>query len=207
MDDKKELAGTKHINKWERVRKLLRNHPLEWFALLATLFSTAKYRYLFRCSQPGTIIGGRTQIANFSRVEIGAHCLILDNVYMRAGSDGFIKIAENCAVNSFAKLFGHGGIDIGKNSQVGPGVLITTTSHDFRNAMKTNFKCVRIGEWAWIGANAIILPGITIGKYSVIGAGSVVTKDVPDFAIAVGNPAKVIGENESAKANATVSTQ
>ena len=47
---------------------------------------------------------------------------------------------------------------------------------------------ITIGDGAWIGAGAIILPGITIGKYAVIGAGSVVTKDVPDYTIAAGNP-------------------
>ena len=47
-----------------------------------------------------------------------------------------------------------------------------------------------IGDGAWIGAGAIILPGITIGEYAVIGAGSVVTKDIPAYTIAAGNPCK-----------------
>ena len=51
---------------------------------------------------------------------------------------------------------------------------------------------VKIRENAWIGEKVIILPGVTIGKNSIIGAGSVVTKSIPDFAIACGNPAKVI---------------
>lgn len=56
-----------------------------------------------------------------------------------------------------------------------------------------------IGEGSWIGARAIILPGVTIGKFAVIGAGAVVSKDVPDYAVAVGNPARVVrywGEHE-----------
>lgn len=52
-------------------------------------------------------------------------------------------------------------------------------------------KPVHIGDDVWIGSNVIILPGVKIGSHSVIGAGSVVTKDVPEWAIAVGNPAKV----------------
>lgn len=51
---------------------------------------------------------------------------------------------------------------------------------------------VSIGDGVWIGNNVIILPGVHIGKKSIIGAGSVVTKDIPDFSIAVGNPARVI---------------
>ena len=51
---------------------------------------------------------------------------------------------------------------------------------------------VVIGSNVWIGANAIVLPGVTIGKGSVIGAGIVVTKDIPPYSVAVGVPAKVI---------------
>ena len=50
----------------------------------------------------------------------------------------------------------------------------------------------QIKEYAWVGAGATILPGVCIGRHAIVGAGSVVTKDVPDYAVAVGNPAKVI---------------
>lgn len=53
-------------------------------------------------------------------------------------------------------------------------------------------KPIVIGEGAWIGAGAIILPGVTIGKMATVGAGSVVTRDVPERCTAVGNPARVI---------------
>ena len=51
---------------------------------------------------------------------------------------------------------------------------------------------ITINDNVWIGANAVIATGVTIGKHFVIGTGSVVTKDVPDYSVAVGNPAKVI---------------
>lgn len=53
-------------------------------------------------------------------------------------------------------------------------------------------KPIRIQKGAWIGANAVILAGVSIGKHAIVGAGAVVTKDVPDYAVVVGNPAKVI---------------
>lgn len=53
-------------------------------------------------------------------------------------------------------------------------------------------KPVLICEGAWIGAHAIILPGVRVGAHAVVGAGAVVTKDVPDYGVAVGNPARVI---------------
>jgi acetyltransferase-like isoleucine patch superfamily enzyme len=152
--------SVEHINKLGRLRKLLRGHPLEWIRLFSTVWSTIKYRYIFRCAGQGTIIGGKTGINNFTRVKIGKRCLIQDQVYMRAGADGYINLGDQCAINSFAKLFGHGGIDVGANTQLGPGVTITTTTHDFRKTMRTEFRQVKIGQWAWVGANAVILPGI-----------------------------------------------
>ena len=53
-------------------------------------------------------------------------------------------------------------------------------------------KPVLIRESAWIGAGATILPGVCVGRHAVVGAASVVTKDVPDYAVVVGSPAKVI---------------
>ena len=53
-------------------------------------------------------------------------------------------------------------------------------------------KPILIKEDAWIGAGATILPGVCIGKHAVVGAGSVVTRDVPDYAVVVGSPAKVV---------------
>ena len=60
-----------------------------------------------------------------------------------------------------------------------------------RNSVLT-LKPVVIKKDAWVGAGATILPGVTIGKHAVIGAASVVTHDVPDYAVAVGNPARVV---------------
>lgn len=55
---------------------------------------------------------------------------------------------------------------------------------------------ITLGDDVWIGANSVILPGVTIGRGAVIGAGAVVTKDIPEYAIAVGNPARVIKYRE-----------
>lgn len=187
-----------HINKKEYLLKLLRSNPLELLPVFSTSLKTFQYRYLQRCIGKNSIVGKGTEIFNFSNVKIGAHCLIQDHVYIRAGFQGKITISDYCAINSFAKLFGHGGIEIGDYTQLGPGSLITTTAHDYQQNLKTEFKKVTIGKWVWIGACCIILPGITIGDNTVIGAGSVVTKDIPSYSVAVGNPACVIKKNEKA---------
>lgn len=58
---------------------------------------------------------------------------------------------------------------------------------------------ITVGDDTWIGANVTILPGVTIGKYCLIGAGSVVTRDVPDYAIAAGVPARILGDVRGAE--------
>ena len=81
---------------------------------------------------------------------------------------------------------------------IGPNVTIATAGHPVqpdlrRKAIQFN-QPVHIGNNVWIGANALILPGVTIGDNSVIGGGSVVPKDIPANVVAVGNPCKVLRE-------------
>ena len=186
------VRRVEHIDKKAYLLKTLKSNPFELFPVLSTALKTFQYRYILRCVGLKTVVGKGTEIFNFSNVKIGSHCLIQDHVYIRAGLNGRVCIGEYCAINSFAKLFGHGGIYIGDYSQIGPGALITTTVHDYRGYMEADFRSVKIGKWVWVGAGSIILAGTTIGDKSVIGAGSIVTKDIPPDSVAVGNPAKVI---------------
>ena len=181
-----------HINKKQRLLRALKSNPFEWIPLVLTAITTFQYRYILRCAGKKSIVGRGTKIINFSNVKIGSNCLIQDFVYMRAGVDGSINIGDYCAINSFAKLFGHGGIEIHEYAQLGPGCLLTTTHHDYSDELKTEFRKIVIGRKVWIGANTVILPGVKIGDNSVIGAGSVVTKEIPPDSIAVGSPARVI---------------
>lgn len=89
-------------------------------------------------------------------------------------------------------------IYIGDNVMLGPNVVIAVAGHPIeperrRKVAQFNIP-VHIGNNVWIGAGAIVLPGITIGDNSVIGAGSVVTKDVPANVVAAGNPCRVLRE-------------
>ncbi|KAF7560831.1 hypothetical protein G7046_g3325 [Stylonectria norvegica] len=87
---------------------------------------------------------------------------------------------------------------IGEHANIGPNVTIVSVSHsmglDSKSKRLSSGKDVKIGDGAWIGAEATILPGVSIGKRAVVGAGSVVTKSVPDYHLALGNPARVIKE-------------
>jgi acetyltransferase-like isoleucine patch superfamily enzyme len=190
--------------------KVIRSDPFELLRLFSIGLNTSRYRYLLRCVGKGTIVGRHTEIINASRVRIGRGCLLQDAIYIRAGIEGRIVIGDRAALNSFCRIFGHGKVEIGEDTQLGPGSLITTTDHDYRRGeLETSFKSVVIGKGVWIGANVTVLPGIEIGDYAVIGAGSVVTKNIPPRAVAVGVPARVIkwieaefkGESEDSNLN------
>jgi acetyltransferase-like isoleucine patch superfamily enzyme len=86
-------------------------------------------------------------------------------------------------------------LTIGSNVSISPKVYIITAGHDPQSPTFSDKSApVVIEDFVWIGARAIILPGVTMGKGSVAGAGSVVTKNVAPFTIVAGNPAKVIGK-------------
>ncbi len=119
-----------------------------------------------------------------------------------------VNIEKNAVFSSRVRLGDYSGIGInakikgkctiGKYVMMGPDCTIYTSNHEFsdisRPMMEQGFspeKEVVIGDDVWIGGNVIILPGVKIGSHSIIGAGSVVTKDVPEYAIAAGNPATV----------------
>jgi acetyltransferase-like isoleucine patch superfamily enzyme len=83
-------------------------------------------------------------------------------------------------------------ITIGSKVCINDGVQLLTASHDVRDRhWSMRAAPIVIGDYAWIATGAVILPGVRIGEGAVIGAGAVVTRDVPDRALAVGNPARV----------------
>lgn len=91
-------------------------------------------------------------------------------------------------------------IEIGDEVVIAPRVHILCHDASSVHGKATKIGRVKIGKRTFIGANAIILPGVTIGENVIIGAGSVVTHDIPDGVIAAGNPARIIGdrtENEN----------
>lgn len=89
-------------------------------------------------------------------------------------------------------------IYVGDYTMFGPNVTIATAGHPIlpelrQKGLQYNMP-VRIGKNCWIGAGAILMPGVTIGDNVVIGAGSIVTKDIPSNVVAVGNPCRVMRE-------------
>ena len=91
-----------------------------------------------------------------------------------------------------------GPVCIGNNVNLAQGITVSALNHNFEDTTRRideqgiSTKPVMIGDDVWIGANAVILPGVTIGQHVVVAAGAVVTKDVPDYSIVAGVPAIVI---------------
>jgi maltose O-acetyltransferase len=92
-------------------------------------------------------------------------------------------------------LFSTAPIIIGEQTMIAYGVIIHTSTHDYNFHPMRRYRIdrpVSIGKHVWIGAGAIILPGVKIDDYAIVGAGSVVTAHVPEGAIVVGNPARIV---------------
>lgn len=132
-----------------------------------------------------------------SFIEIGSDTWLFYHCMLNT-SGGWIKIGNNCTVNSFAILYGHGGLDIGNGVRISAHVVIVPMNHIYKNPeipiwmQGETRKGIKIEDDVWIGAGAKVLDGVKIGKGSVIGAGAVVTKDIPPYSVAVGIPARVI---------------
>ena len=107
-----------------------------------------------------------------------------------------IEVGKNFFANYNCTILDVAKVTIGDNCFVAPNVAIYTAGHpiypDVRSAMWEYGKQVTIGDNVWIGGNTVICPGVNIGSNVIIGAGSVVTKDIPDWAVAAGNPCKVL---------------
>ncbi len=115
------------------------------------------------------------------------------------GSGFDIEIGDNSGLGLNSRV--SSPLSIGDNVMMGPDVIIYTQNHNFDRIDipmikqgDSEKKKVIIGNDVWIGARAVILPGISIGEGAIVGAGSIVTKDVPPYSIVGGNPAKIIRE-------------
>ena len=128
--------------------------------------------------------------------EVGENCYVEPPLHANWGCH--THFGNNVYANFNLTLVDDTDIYVGDSVLFGPNVVVAVAGHpvdpDLRRKVAQFNLPVHIGNNVWIGAGAIILPGIAIGDNSVIGAGSVVTKDVPANVVAVGNPCRVLRE-------------
>lgn len=177
---------------------------------------------LDKCIRLARLIAARSRATWFRmrgatldrKVNIGRNCVIWQPWTFSAGTrldmeeSVFIKTVAKTSVVSLGDFvfIGKGvefdvqeSLHIGSHVLIAPGVFITDHNHRVSARLRINqqdciAKSVRIEDDVWIGANAVVLPGVTLGKGSVIAAGSVVTRDVMPMTIVAGAPAKLIRE-------------
>ena len=130
---------------------------------------------------------------------VGDGCFYLDFIVWLNG--GRIELGDRVGFNYGCFVNGYGGLFIGDDCRFGPYVMIHTANHEHDDPEQPLWSLgwrddgpLRIGSNSWIGMGSCVLPGVTIGQGCIVGAGSVVAGDLPDYTVAVGNPAKVIRE-------------
>lgn len=127
--------------------------------------------------------------------EIGSGCYIEPPFHANFGGK-HVHFGDNIYANFNLTLVDDTHIYVGDCTMFGPNVTVATAGHPILPELRAQGyqynAPVHIGKNGWIGAGAIVLPGVTIGDNVVVGAGSVVTKDLPDNVVAVGNPCRVL---------------
>lgn len=152
--------------------------------------------YDFNATRP-TEYEERDKMLKEMFAEIGDGCYIEPPFHSNWGGK-HCHLGKNVYANFNLTLVDDTHIYIGDYTMIGPNVTVATAGHpilpELRQKGYQYNSPVTIGKNCWIGAGAIIVPGITIGDNVVIGAGSVVTKDIPSNVVAVGNPCRVLRE-------------
>ncbi len=177
---------------------------------------------LFEKFGKGTIIGRNIVIRTPGNIALGAHVAIDDHTLLDGGTgsnckmeignrvvvskgcviqakEGHLEIGDECDIGAHCIISSVGGVQLAPNVLIAGNCYIGGARY---NTEKVDTPImyqgiysrgpITIGEGTWIGASVSILDGVSIGKGAIIGAGSLVVKDIPDYAIAVGSPAKVV---------------
>lgn len=152
--------------------------------------------YDFNNTRP-TEMEKRTELLKEMFGDIGEDCYIEPPLHANWGGKN-CHFGKGVYANFNLTLVDDTHIYVGDYTLFGPNVVVATAGHPIQPELREktyqyNFS-VHIGRNCWIGAGAVMVPGVTIGDNVVIGAGSVVTKDIPSNVVAVGNPCRVLRE-------------
>lgn len=110
-----------------------------------------------------------------------------------------LDIGNHVDINGYTVIYAAGGVRIHDNVLIAANCVITSVSHPVAPAERhqMTFSPVELMDNCWLGAGAVVLPGVTIGRNSIVAAGSVVTENIPDNCVCAGIPAKVLRHLDS----------
>lgn len=145
----------------------------------------------------GSVIrsNSRTDLFPYNNFSIGENAIVEDFTTIN-NAVGDVSIGNRTIVGIGSVIIGP--VTIGNNVMIAQNIVISGLNHGYEDVtvppseQKVTCKPIIISDNVWIGANSVITAGVTLGKHCVIGAGSIVTKSIPDYSVAVGNPARVI---------------
>lgn len=139
--------------------------------------------------------GLKTALLKIFKAKVGLHLTIKPNVnikypwFLEIGD--YVWLGEKCWLDSLAL------IKVGNNVAISQGTMLLTGNHDYKKtAFDLKLGPITIEDGVWIGAKALVSPGVTLGSHSVICAGSVVTKDAKPYMVYQGNPAIAVRERK-----------
>lgn len=191
-DDKVYKVRTTRLQRLFRlIRSVLDPRALGHAAKLVNYYNTTHVTELRQATKgQGLMISPTASFANGRNIVLGNRVHIGANSSLWAGP-------------------GTGRIVLGDDVLIAPGVMVTAANYRFNDGSPVNDQAmdegdITIGADVWIGYGAVILAGVTIGEGAIIGAGALVRADVPPRAIAVGNPARVIGSRLASSAEVHV---
>ena len=190
-----------------RVAERTARRVWEWLSLYGAIGpETERGRRFGAFGERSIIMFPQTTIFGERYIRVGSDTMIGANVALSAGmmpgqeclTDPVVSIGNRVLIGRGSGIVGHLSIVIEDDVWTGHNVYITDQNHGYADvdrpiSLQTQpERPVRIGAGSWLGHGSIVLPGVTIGRHVAVGAQSVVTKDLPDFCVAVGNPARVI---------------
>ncbi len=153
----------------------------------------------------GNQVGPSVHVVHPEYVSIGSKVVIHKDTIIHVApkdkrrKDAVVTIGDNVHLSFRTWIAGRVGITIGDHVGFAPGVVIQDYIHGYddpdvpiKEQALSGEAPIKIGSGCVLGANVIVLPGVTIGKHCMIGGNAVVAKDIPDYSLAVGNPARVV---------------
>ena len=193
MDNEKVRNKLKNNPKWKKfidwvIMNQVETRPRWFVRLLAPIYQhRGKHSVIHRSARMDTPPYRIFSLGDYSVIESFA---CINNAV------GDVMIGNHTRIGLHNTIIGP--VEIGSHVNLAQGITVTALNHNFDDTQKrideqgVSTNPVTIEDDVWIGANAVILPGVTIGNHCVVAAGAVVTKDVPPHSLVAGVPAKVI---------------